>query len=244
MSKLLISDTCDAIVKRKSDGALFITSETQLAALSASLGINESIFGSIGNKKLAVIKGQKEVTTNFRNAFYDSNFLAMTQGVKVENGSANVYKKEDNLKVVDSSGTLSVTLTGTPVGTTVHVTNSMGETKSTTVASSKVTVPTAHAKKDELVSVTYQANVTGEIVALDSDKFAEAYSIEYHTIGYDPAKNIVVKDIYIQLDHVVPQGDFELSFENGSPIAPEISFDCLNEPNTNKIGRVIEVNRV
>lgn len=242
--KLLISDTCDAIVKRKSDGHVFITAETQMTSLSGSLGINEKIFGSIGNKALAVMKGQKEVTSVFRNAFYDQEILSMTQGVAVEkDGSATIYETENDLVVVDNAGTLSVDIVGTAVGTTVYVRNSKGETESATIATKKVTVPTGHATAGEKVSVTYSKTVTGDIVALDSEKFGEAYTIQYHTIGYDPELNRVVKDIYIQLDHVIPSSDFEMSFEAGTAIAPEVTFECLAAPNSKEIGRIIEVDR-
>lgn len=244
MTKLLISDTADAVIKRKSDGHVFATAETQLASISQTLGINEKVFGGIGNKPLAIFRGQKEVTSTLRNAFYDKEILAMTQGVNVqENGTATVYKREDGLTVTDNAGALEVTLTGTPVGTTAYVRNSAGETEEATIATNKVTIPTGHAAAGDIVSVTYQEDVQGEIVALDSEKFAEAHVIEYHTIAYDPSTNKVVKDIYIQLDHVIPSGDFELSFENGTAIAPEISFEALAAPNTTEIGRVIEVAR-
>lgn len=243
MSKLLIIDTADAVMKRKSDGQVFVTSEAQLASISQSLGIDEKIYGGIGNKPLAIMKGQKEITSSLRNAFYDKNMLAMTQGVSVEEGTATVYKDEKGLKVTDSEGTLSVTITGTPKGNTVYVTNSKGETLAATVATKLVTIPTGHAESGDLVAVRYEQDVTGDIVKLDGDKFAEAYSLEYHTIGYDPATNKVVKDIYIQLHHVVPGGDFELSFENGSAIAPEITFEAMVEPGTESIGQIIEVDR-
>ena len=243
MSKLLIIDTADAVMKRKSDGHVFVTSEAQLASISQSLGIDDKIYGGIGNKPLAIMKGQKNVTSTLRSAFYDTEYLSMTQGVAIEEGTATVYKTESGLKVVDNSGTLSVTITGTPKDNTVLVTNKHGKTLEATVSSKNVTVPIDHAEPGELVSVRYKQDVTGEIVSLESDKFAEAYELEYHTIGYDPETNKVIKDIYIQLDHVVPGGDFELSFENGNAIAPEITFEALNAPNSTAIGRVIEVDR-
>ena len=243
--KLLVMDTADVVMKRKSDGHVFITAEAQLTSISQTLGINEKIYGGIGNKPLAIIKGQKEVTSTLRNAFYDLEFLSMTQGVAInENGTATVYKTEKELTVVNNAGTLEVTITGTPVDNTVYVRNAAGEVEQATAASKKVTIPTGHANKGEIVSVTYQEKVTGNIVELDAEKFAEAYTLEYHTIAYDPQTNKVVKDIYIQLDHVVPNGEFELSLENGNAIAPEINFECLAAPGTNKIGRVIEVDRV
>jgi archaellum component FlaG (FlaF/FlaG flagellin family) len=242
--KLLVMDTADVVMKRKSDGHVFITAEAQLTSISQSLGINEKIYGGIGNKPLAIMKGQKEVTSTLRNAFYDLEFLSMTQGVAIdENGTATVYKTEKELTVVDNAGTLEVTITGTPVNNTVYVRNAAGEIEQATATSGKVTIPTGHADAGEIVSVTYQEEVTGNIVELEAEKFAEAYTLEYHTIAYDPATNKVVKDIYIQLDHVVPTGEFELSLENGTAIAPEINFECLAAPGTNKIGRVIEVDR-
>ena len=245
MAKLVIIDTADVTVKRKSDGHTFASAETQLASISQSLGINEKIFAGIGNKPFFIMKGQKEVTTTLRNAAYDKELLAMTQGVSVEEGkSVKVYKREDELKVEDDgTGNLEVTISGTPAGTEAHVINSKGELEISAITGDKVTIPTGHAGVGDLVSVQYQMEVTGDVIELESDKFGEAYEIEYHTIAYDPETNEVVKDIYIQLDHVVPSGEFELSFENGTPIAPEFTFDCLTAPNSNKIGRIIEVDR-
>lgn len=242
--KLLISDTCNAVIKRKSDGHIFATAETQMASISQSLGVNEKIFGGIGNKPLSIMRGQKEITSTLRNAFFDLELLSMTQGVAIdEDGSASIYEREDDLIVVDNTGTLKVTVVGTPVGTTVHVINAAGESASATVATKVVTVPTGHALEGEKVSVIYTKDVTGNVVAFNTEKFAEAYEIQYHTIAYNPSTNQVVKDIYIQLDHAVPSSDFELSFEAGSAIAPEITFDALNAPNSKEIGRIIEVDR-
>ena len=167
----------------------------------------------------------------------------MTQGVSIEDGTATVYTSEKGLKVEDNGGVLSVTITGSPDGDTVYVTNVGGETVPAAVTSKLVTIPEGHALPGDLVTVRYEQTVSGEIVALDSDKFAEAYELEYHTIGIDPVTNQVVMDIYIQLDHVVPGGDFELSFENGNAIAPEITFEALAAPNSTAIGRIIERNR-
>ncbi|MGM7720492.1 hypothetical protein [Metabacillus sp. Hm71] len=242
--KLLVIDTADVVMKRKRDGHIFITAEAQLSSISGTLGINEKIYGGIGNKALAVMKGQKEVTSTLRNAFYDTEFLALTQGVAVEeDGSATVYKTEKGLTVADNAGALEITISDTSV-TTVHVRNAKGAVESATAASGKVTVPTGHAVAGELVSATYQKSVTGDIVELDSEKFAEAYTLEFHTLAYDPDTNAVIKDIYIQLDHVVPMDEFELSLENGTAVAPEVNFECLAAPNSTQIGRIIEVDRV
>jgi len=244
MGKLLISDTCDAIVTRKSDGKMFATAETTTTGLSQSLGINDKIWAGIGSKPVGIVRGQKEVTTNFTNAMYNLEFLSMTQGVSVqEDGSIEVDRREDGLEVTDNSGVLEVTVTGTPVGSTAYVVNEQGETEQTSVATQTVEVPQGHAEAGDIVSVIYPESATGDIVSLETDKFAEAYEIQYHTIGYNPDTNSVEADIYIQLDHVVPQGDFDFTFENGSAIAPEMNFDALAPPNSKTIGRVAQVAR-
>ncbi|MGD6876773.1 hypothetical protein [Bacillus infantis] len=243
--KLLVIDTADVVMKRKSDGHVFVTAEAQLTSISQTLGINEKIYGGIGNKPLAVMKGQKEVTSTLRNAFYDQEFLSLTQGVAItEDGSATVHKTEKSLVVAENAGVLEVTITGTPIGDTVYVRNAKGELVESTVTTGTVAVPEGHAVKGEIVSVTYQSEVTGNIVELDTEKFAEAFELEYHTIAYDPDTNKVVKDIYIQLDHVIPNDEFEMSLENGNAIAPEVNFECLSAPNSTNIGRIIEVDRV
>lgn len=243
--KLLVIDTCDVVMKRKSDGHVFITAEAQLTSISQTLGINEKIYGGIGNKPLAIMKGQKEVTSTLRNAFYDQEFLSLTQGVAInEDASVTVHKTEKDLVVTDNAGVLEVTIAGTPKGTTAYVRNTKGSTEAATIATKKVTIPTGHAVAGERVSVTYEATVTGDVVELDGEKFAEAYTLEYVTQAYDPATNAIVKDIHIQLDHVVPMDEFELSLENGTAIAPEVNFECLTAPNSTSIGRIIEVDRV
>ncbi|MCM3387333.1 hypothetical protein M3649_04190 [Ureibacillus chungkukjangi] len=243
--KLLVIDTCDVLMKRKSDGHVFITAEAQLTSISQTLGINEKIYGGIGNKPLAIMKGQKEVTSALRNAFYDQEFLSLTQGVAIkEDDTVTIHKTEKDLVVTDNAGALEVSITGAPSGTTAYVRNTKGEVETATIATNKVTVPDGHAIAGERVSVTYEVQATGNVVELDGEKFAEAYTLEYVTQAYDPATNKVVKDIHIQLDHVIPIDEFELSLENGTAIAPEVNFECLTAPNSTSIGRIIEVDRV
>lgn len=245
MGKLAIVDTADVVVKRKKDGKVFLTAEAQLTSITQSLGINESIFGGIGSKKLFQFKGQKEVSSVIRNAFYDKEFLAMTQGVDVQaDGSTTVYKREDGLIVTDNVGVLEVTITGSPIGTVVYVRNNAGETEEAVVATNTVEIPTGHAMEGDIVNVTYQETVTGDIIEMEADKFGESFEIEYRTIGYDIDTNTVKVDIYIQLDNAIPQGDFEISLENGNALAPEFNFDALANLNGNSIGRIVEVERV
>lgn len=242
--KLLISDSAEVTIKRKSDGHVFATAEAQLAGISQTLGINETIYGGIGSKPLARVRGQKEITATVRNAFLDLELLSATQGVAVKtDGTATIYKRENQLKAVSNGDQLEITIEGAPIDDKVHLVNPQGDVVEVTAEGQTVSVPSEFAKEGDLLSAIYQEDVTGEIVEIRADKFSEAYTMEFHTIGYDPSTNQILRDIYIQLDHVIPSSDFELNFENGTPIAPEITFDCMAAPNTENIGRIITVPR-
>lgn len=242
MTKLLISDTADLTFKRKSDGKVIFTSEAQLAGISQEIQ-EDDVFGGIGNKRVAKIRSQKAISLSTRMALFDLEYLSVTQGVAVEaNGTANVFKKEENLPVVDATGTLSVTVTGTPVDNKVTLISANGESKEYTANAKKVTVTTGFAAGDKVTAI-YRESVTGNIVTLDSAKFSEAYEVEFKTIAYNPVNNTVVSDIYFQFDNCLPSGSFDIQLENGNALAPELNFDALAAPNSSEVGRVIEVPR-
>lgn len=236
--KTLINDTCDVVFTRKSDGKLLITAEAQLASISQQVQ-EDKLKGGIGNKTISLLRSDKEITLKVRNALFDLEWLAMTQGVQVTSGTATVNKREDDLIVASGK----VTITGTPVGTDVTIINADGDSESTTVATKSVTVPVDFANDGEKISVMYSTSVTGNKLSLDAKKFSEQFSVEYHTIEYNPATNAVVNDLYIQFDSVLPSGAFELSFENGNALTPELDFTALTSGASSELGRVIEVPR-
>lgn len=242
--KTLINDTADVVFTRKSDGKKIFTAEAQLASISQAI-TEEKLKGGIGNKTVALLRSDKEITLQVRNALFDLAWLSMTQGVAVdESGQAKVNFKEEDLTVADNAGTLEVTLTGTPSDTTAQIINSKGEVAEATITGSTVIVPVGHALAGEKVVVSYLKDVTGNLVSFDSKRFSENYAVEYHTIEYNPENNQIVADLYIQFDNTVPSGSFDLSFENGSAISPELSFEALASATGSEIGRMIEVPRI
>lgn len=235
---LLIHDSCDVIAVNKVTGQTFITAEAQLNSISQTLGIDEGVFGGIGVRQLARIRGQKEITTQLRNALYNKEILAMTQGVEVKNETIEITKLKEGLVVEGGK----ITLDETTSSNTVTLRNEMGELINVTIDSGEIEVDPSFAKDGDNVSVAYKTEVQGDTVDLDSEKFSEAHEITYHTIAYN-RNNEVVKDIYIIFYHAVPSGDFELALEMGTPIAPEINFDVLVDPGTSLMGKIVEIDR-
>ena len=236
--QIYVVDTCDVVFRRKSDKHVVFSYETQLASLSGAVS-EEIIRGGIGNKPLYPLRHSKEVSLTARNGLFDLEWLAMSQGVLIENKSVQVTTIEKGLRVVDNAGVLEVTVKGTPVNNTVRVINGR-EQEDATATSKVVTIPTGLAAAGDTVTVEYKEEITGEVVEMDSDTFSENYEVEYHTIAYSRKTNKVIKDLYFQFDNVLPSGAFDLSFENGSASTPEMTYNCYANDTDGSIGRVIE----
>jgi hypothetical protein len=241
--KTLIADTADVVMRRKSDGKTIFTAEAQIAGISQEISENE-VRGGIGNKKISVIRSDKNINLTTKMALFDLEYLSMTQGVAVDTaGTANVTKKEEGLSVTGTT-TLTVVVTGTPLSNKVTLINSKGVSQEFTAVTKTVTVTAPFASAGDKVTALYKESVTGSIVKLQSDTFSENYEVEYRTIAYNPTTNQVVADIYFQFDNCLPSGAFDISLENGNALAPELKFQALVAPNSSDIGRIVEVPRV
>lgn len=239
---LLIHDSCDVVIEDKATGKIFATTESQLNSISQTLGIDEGVFGGIGVRQIARIRGQKEITTNFRNALYNKEMLAATQGVEVTQESMVISKIKENVTVEEGLSGGEVTLTETLESNNVTLRSEKGEIIEAVADNGVIEVDDSFAKPGDKINVIYKEQVQGDVVDLDSEKFSTAKKITYHTIAYN-RDNVVVKDIYIVFYHAIPSGEFELALEMGTPIAPEINFDVLVDPGTSLMGKIIEVDR-
>ncbi len=242
--KTLIADTCEVIFTRKSDGKPVITGDAQLASLQQQV-TETKVKGGVGNRTIGVLRSDKEVTLQVKSATFDLEYLAMVSGAQITaNGTATVKTFEENLEVVDNSGTLSVAITGTPVDNKVQLVNEDGEVVDATCATGSVTIPDGFAVAGDLVTVVYQKEVTGKKLTISSDKFSENFEVQYRTIEYDPDTNKVVNDLYIDIYNASPSGAFELSFENGTALAPQMTFNVLDDKaHGSEIGQIVEVPR-
>lgn len=243
MTELVVMDTVDVKLKRKSDGYIVAKTKTQMGSISQSVS-SEKLYGAIGNQTIAILETQKEISLSYRNALWDLDYLAMTQGVAIDEGANATIKKVENLKVVDNAGTLEITVTGTPKGNTAVLFDLDGSQQSVAVATKVITVPTGYAAlENDILQVVYEEEVVGDVVSFKADKFSEYYEIEMSTICYDPETMKVVKDLYIQFDQVKPSGSFDMSFENGTALTPELTLEAMSPKGTSEMGRIFTVDR-
>lgn len=230
---LYVIDVADVTFKRKSDGHIVFTSEAQMSSLSQTVD-EETIQGGIGSRTLYTVKSNKQMELSVRNATFNLEWLAMTQGVKVEDsGVATIMK--DHVVVVEDG-----TVTVAELNGEVTIINEDKVSKKVTATAGSITVPADFAKDGEEIVVVSEEEVTGKTVEIRSDKFAEKYEVQYKTIVYDNATDEHVHDLYIYFNEVSPSSAFDLSLENGTAFTPELTFTAMANKN-NEIGKMIQV---
>lgn len=231
----LIKDVADLILTRKSDGHVVLNTMMQLTGLEQTL-TEERIKGGIGNKTIALMRNDKEVALNTRNAVFDLEWLAASQGVAIEENGTAVVTKYEVVKV--ASGAVAVA--GTPVDNKIIIHDVDGSQDEATVTTGSATLPVGAVAVDgDEVTITYKEEITGDIVSMDAEKFAEKYKAELRTIEYSLDTDQVIADIYFIFDEVSPSGAFSLSLENGTAVAPEMNFTVLQPKNKSEFGRII-----
>ncbi|WP_144498320.1 hypothetical protein [Bacillus pumilus] len=240
--KMVIQDTADVYFRRKSDGHLAFTAEAQLASLSGAIS-EEKLYGGIGNKPLYILKTQKELTLSVRNAFFDLDFLAMSQGEDVQEGiDVKLFDREHSIQVAEDN---SVEVKGKTL--TDHMVTFYNKKNQVyqVVSSSdgKYTLPVAFVSPKETVTAVFHVEKTGRSMSIKASRFSERYEVEYRTIAYNPETEQVYSDIVIQFPNVSPSGEFELSLENGQALTPEFKFEALADMNTDNMAVISEIPR-
>lgn len=238
----LVKDTARVTYRRKRDKKTIYNAAAQLASIAIAADI-EKIKGDVGNRDITTLYSNKEVTLTNRNALFNLDYLAMTQGVDIEEKTVKVTHREDKLEVRDDAGVLSLTITKDPIDNTVDLIDRFGRVIQATVSTKTVTVPTGFAEPGDKISAAYRIEVTGNVLELDAATFAEEYEVEYWTVEYDPKTQKVINDLYIIFDSVQPSADIEISFENGSAITPEFTFNVNSDGETSSIGRFVQKSR-
>jgi hypothetical protein len=236
---LVIQDVCDVILRDKTTGKVMANTKLQMSALEGTIS-EEDLRAGIGNGKIFKIRSEKDINLNFRSAVFNSEWLAMTQGVDVKEKTVAITKIEE--LVVDNLG--SVSITGTPnAGTVAILFNGKVEKDVDATSGLEAALTTLGAAENDVVEVSYKVDVVGTGIEFDAQKFSRKTEIEMRTIAYDLDTAEVVSDIYFIFPDCLAGGDFSMSFEAGSVITPEISFSVLQPKGSTVMGEMVDVPR-
>lgn len=236
--RYVIADTCDVTWERIRDGKIVMTTESQLASISQAVS-EERIFGGIGGGTVALISTQKEIDLAVRDSLWMLDYLEMTQGVEVNpEGKTTIIKQIEGV-VEDNGGELEIKIDNNTVTEGILV-DKDGTQEPLTLTTGVAALPQGSGfVEGDTVKVFIKEEITGEMITFDSDKFSEKYRATYRTIAYDPSTMEHKKDIVIQFDEVKPSGNFDISFELNTPIAPEMNFTVLTPIGKKEMGRIL-----
>jgi len=237
--KTIIQDVADCTFKRISDNKIVFTAEAQLSSISQKVNSQE-VRGGIGSRLIAILKSEKSIDLTVKNAVFDSDYLEMLSGTSFASATNTVFTKEENL--LSSNGT-TVTITGTPSASGAIIKVIAADGTQYTGAFATGTVTFTGGTAGAYYTCLYQTDVTGNTLSIKVDKFSEKYYCEFRTIEYNIETNAIENDLYWVFNSVLPDDNFDVSFENGKPITPEVKLKVLTPPNSNVIGKVIEVPR-
>lgn len=212
-------DVADVTFTRKSDNHVIFTSEAQTSTLSQTVD-EETIKGGIGSRSIYTIKSNKELELSVRNATFDLEWLAMTQGVAVKDEDTLVVQKKSVATV--KSGAIKVD--GVTSGSVYLLHDARESVEAEVGEEGSITVAEDFASNDEEIQVIVEEEVIGKTVKMRSDRFAEKYKVQYQTIVYDAKTEAVVADLYIVFNEVSPSSAFDMSLENGAAYTPELTF--------------------
>lgn len=217
---LFIMDVCDVTMKRKSDGHVVFTSEAQTSSISQTVD-EEQIKGGIGSRTIYTIRSNKEIELTVVNATFDLEWLAITQGVRIQKDETAIVQGRAEAVVRD--GMVDLPENALPEND-VYILNSMRESFEADVEGGTVVVPVETAADGETVQVIYEKEVTGNKVELRSDTFAEKYEVQYMTYIYESTTEARQGTLYIKFFEATPSSAFEMTLANGTAYTPELSF--------------------
>lgn len=227
-----IQDTADVLLTRKSDGFKIASGTTQSTSISQSVE-EEVIKGGIGNRSLYTIKSDKEIEIQIKDAIFNPQWLAASQGVKVENGKTLVV---ENVETVEVEAEGKITVKDTKYNGAAVFVDSKGENHKVTLANGTATVEGITEQIGKEGMVTYEVERTGKSIAIRSDRFAEKYKAQLSTVIYEAETEQIVEDLFAVFHNVTPSSEFELGLEAGSALAPEMTLRCTADAKTKEIG--------
>jgi len=231
---LYVHDTADVVLTRKSDGYEIFSATTQSISLDQSVN-EEEIKGGIGNSTQYTIKSDKSLEITIQDALFDINWLAATQGVKVdENGKATV--KQTEIIEVGDAGALKI---ADVEATKAIVIGNDGKNHEVTFSNGSATVEELTKEKGRNVTVSYQKDMTGKKIDIRADRFAEKYQAQLRTVAYDQETEKIAHNLFVLFENVTPSSEFSMSLEAGSPLAPEIKLRASADPKTKAIGTIL-----
>lgn len=237
-NNIIVQDVAEVYLKDLSDSSVYFFGLTTKSDVQQKIK-QDFMRGGIGNGIAGVIQSEKEITFSVTTLFHADDMIAIQSGSAIQTNQSVTVMKSETLKLA----TNKLTLVGTPKTgtTTVTVLDSTGKSYAGTFATGQVTV--TGGTDGNWYTVLYPADVTASAISLDSKKFPHNYTVELHTIGYNPDTNAVACDIWWQFAKALPDGTLNESMEAGKSSSSEVKFVAQLPQGASEYGKYLVVPR-
>jgi hypothetical protein len=214
------------------------------ATTNENSGERLDLTGGRGNAKQMSFDHSKASTFQLTVPLVDLNLLAILTGDDVQTGVGEIFKREI-LTVTDSTGTLKVNLSQTPITGTVSVYKLEGirdtgaEVTVGTISSKDVTVTGADAGDEVIAFYQYAAPANAKKISVKTTKFPKAVEI----FGTGLARNQEDEQDYPCHVHVFkarPQNNFTFTMSGTDATNLELTFDLYEVKDANGEGQYID----
>jgi len=221
-NEVIVQDPVEAIVFDGTDAKFFGC--TQEGTITQTVDQTELICG-IGSKVKAILNKSKMINFSVQMGVHVSDFIAYNSGVSMTSGSRDIWKNEKVLAATTTG--VTCTITGTPKGGTVYVTDIYGKTFVGTYAAGVVTITSGVA--GDYYNIMYQ-ETTADVdqVDLDVNSFPSDLHVQLHTIAYDEDGDAILADIYWDFPKAVPDGNINESFTGDAKVST-IGFKAIDD---------------
>lgn len=219
---MLIHDVCEVIaIDEENDKTYFF-------GLTATNGVNQTIDttpinGGIGNKRIASINSNKNISIDVTTAIHDDNIYAIQSGGLFSDGAITVLRSETK-QAEDDEGTISVEIDGTPLDT-VTVLDKNGKEVAGTFSTGTITITSGTA--GQYYTVIYEeVQSTASLLDLNAEEFPKPHKLQLHTIGYDPDSEQIIADIYWIFSKAKADGNLNATYNAGENQQDSLKLNC------------------
>lgn len=230
----IVHDVMDLVITDLSTGKVMANTKLQMSSIESTIS-EEDIRGGIGNGKIYKMRSDKDLSISTRNAVMNNEWIALTQGVDIVTDKTVEVTKAEVICDIPANG--EVVLQEEPKGK-VTATKEDGSVEEFDATDKTVTLTGDFLDMEE-VQLAYKTEIQGDSIVFDSKKYAKKVRLDLSTIAYDVDTGDVLYDIYFVFPSAMPSSELNLSFEAGTAIAPEISFDILQPRCGTEMGEMV-----
>jgi hypothetical protein len=240
----LIADVFDVVLIDEKTGDVIGTTTLQDAGIDVKVSENE-VRGGKGNALLGTLHVSRDIALNFTDAEFRYDFLAKQLGQDIKTGAGIGYAAPKWYKVVDTAGTLKITLDKAPIDeSSLAIYDADGNKiidTAYTLAAAVVTITTGAVAGDDVEVRTFQFNTPAETqtIEFDAKVFSSGVKAILETVEISGSEEIT-HVLQYQFDSCVPDGNFTVNTKSDrNAVTQTFNLKVIKPKTSSVVGRLL-----